>query len=69
MTFSLWALEDNTSWATESLLNFLAGWSYKVPREKAQLYQTQVTYMGFVLTKGRRPWETTGYSQFYPPSS
>jgi hypothetical protein len=56
-------LEDNTSWATESLLNFLAGQGYILTREKAQFCQTQVNYLGLVLTKGMR---VSGNDKIHP---
>jgi hypothetical protein len=43
--------EPIISRATESLLNFLADRSYKISKEKAQLYQSRVTYLGLVLEK------------------
>jgi hypothetical protein len=47
-------LNDTISQATESLLNFLADGGYKVSKEKAQLCQIQVTYLGLVLIEGIR---------------
>jgi hypothetical protein len=47
-------LEDTAFQATKPLLNFLADWGHKVSMEKAQFCQIQVTYLGFVLTKGTR---------------
>jgi hypothetical protein len=43
--------EPVISGATESLLNFLADRGYKVSKEKAQLCQSRVTYLGLVLEK------------------
>jgi hypothetical protein len=43
------ATEPLISRATESLLNFLASWGYKVSKEKVQLSFPQVTYLGMVL--------------------
>jgi hypothetical protein len=40
--------------ATESLLNFLADRGYKISKEKAQLCQSRVTYLGLVLEKEMR---------------
>jgi hypothetical protein len=37
--------------ATESLLNFLADRKCKISKEKAQLRQSRVTYLGLVLEK------------------
>jgi hypothetical protein len=42
------------SWATESLLNFLADGGYKISKEKAQLCQSRVIYLGLVLEKEMR---------------
>jgi hypothetical protein len=39
------------SQATESLLNFLADRGYKISKEKAQLCQSRVTYLGLVPEK------------------
>jgi hypothetical protein len=39
---------------TESLLNFLADRGYKISKEKAQLCQSKVTYLGLVLEKEMR---------------
>jgi hypothetical protein len=39
------------SWATDSLLNFLADRGYKISKEKAQLCQSRVTYLGLFLEK------------------
>jgi hypothetical protein len=41
-------------WATKSLLSFLAGRGYKISKEKAQLCQSRVTYLGLVLEKEMR---------------
>jgi hypothetical protein len=43
------ATEPLISRASESLLNFLASWGYKVSKEKAQLCLPQVTYLGMIL--------------------
>jgi hypothetical protein len=43
------ATEPLISRATESLLNFLASWGYKVSKEKAQLCLPQVTYLDMIL--------------------
>jgi hypothetical protein len=42
------------SLATESLLSFLADRGYKISKEKAQLCQSRVTYLGLVLEKEMR---------------
>jgi hypothetical protein len=42
------------SQATESLQNFLADGGYKISKEKAQLCQSRVTYLGLVLEKEMR---------------
>jgi hypothetical protein len=46
--------EPVISWATESLLNFLADRGYKISKEKAQLCQSRFTYLGLVLEKEMR---------------
>jgi hypothetical protein len=46
--------EPVISRATESLLNFLADRGYKISKEKAQLCQSRVTYLGLVLEKEMR---------------
>jgi hypothetical protein len=43
------ATEPLFSRASESLLNFLASWGYKLSKEKAQLCLPQVTYLGMAL--------------------
>jgi hypothetical protein len=43
------ATEPLISRMTESLLNFLASWGYKVSKENAQLCLPQVTYLDVVL--------------------
>jgi hypothetical protein len=40
--------------STESLLNFLANRGYKISKEKAQLCQSRVIYLGLVLEKEMR---------------
>ena len=40
--------------ASEDFLNFLAGCGYKVSREKAQLCQQSVSYLGLIISKGTR---------------
>jgi hypothetical protein len=42
------------SQATESLLNILADRGYKISKEKVQLCQSSVTYLGLVLEKEMR---------------
>jgi hypothetical protein len=46
--------EPVISKATESLLNFLTDIGYKISKEKAQLCQSRVTYLGLVLEKEMR---------------
>jgi hypothetical protein len=43
--------EPIISRATESLLNFLTDRRYKISKEKGQLCQLRVTYLGLVLEK------------------
>jgi hypothetical protein len=40
--------------ATKALLNFLEDRGYKISKEKAQLCQSKVTYLGLVLEKEMR---------------
>jgi hypothetical protein len=47
-------MEPVISQATESLSNFLVERGYKIPKEKAQLCQSRVTYLGLVLEKEMR---------------
>ena len=42
------------SQASEDFLNFLAGCAYKASREKAQLCQQSVRYLGLIISKGTR---------------
>ena len=46
--------EEACSGASD-FLNFLAGCSYKASREKAQLCQQSVRYLGLVIRKGLGP--------------
>ena len=46
--------EEACSGASEDLLNFLAGCSYKASREKAQLCQQFVRYLGLIISEGTR---------------
>ena len=46
--------EEACSGASEDFLNFLAGCSYKVSREKAQLCQQSLTYLGLIISEGTR---------------
>jgi hypothetical protein len=46
-----WPSKPMISWATESLSNFVANWSYKVSKEKDH-YATKVTYLGLILARG-----------------
>ena len=43
--------EEACSQASEDFLNFLAGCSYKASREKAQLCQQSVIYLGLIISK------------------
>jgi hypothetical protein len=49
MLMTYFCTEPLISRVTESLLNFLASWGYKVSKEKAQLCLPQVTYLGMIL--------------------
>ena len=40
--------------ASEDFLNFLAGCGYKASREKAQLCQQSVRYLGLIISEGTR---------------
>ena len=46
--------EEACSWASEDFLNFLAGCGYKASREKAQLCQQSVRYLGLIISEGTR---------------
>ena len=46
--------EEACSQASEDFLNFLTGCGYKASREKAQLCQQSVKYLGLVISKGVR---------------
>ena len=46
--------EEACSQASEDFLNFLAGCSYKASREKPQLCQQSVTYLGLIISEGTR---------------
>ena len=46
--------EEACSRASEDFLSFLAGWGYKTSREKAQLCQQSVRYLGLIISKGTR---------------
>ena len=46
--------EDACSQASEDFLNFLACCSYRASREKAQLYQQSVKYLGLIISEGTR---------------
>jgi hypothetical protein len=50
-------IEPVISQATESLLNFLADKGFKISKEKAQLCESRVTYLGLVLEKEMRALE------------
>ena len=46
--------EEACSGDSEDFLNFLAGCSYKASREKAQLCQQLVRYLGLIISEGTR---------------
>ena len=46
--------EEACSRASEDFLNFLAGCGYKASREKAQLCQQSVRYLGLIISEGSR---------------
>ena len=46
--------EEACSQASEDFLNFLAGFSYKASREKAQFCQQSVRYQSLIISKGTR---------------
>ena len=46
--------EEACSRASEDFLNFLAGCGYKASREKAQLCQQSVRYLGLIISEGTR---------------
>ena len=46
--------EEACSQASEDFLNFLACCSYRASREKAQLYQQSVKYLGLIISEGTR---------------
>ena len=46
--------EEACSWASEDFLNFLADCGYKASREKAQLCQQFVRYLGLIISEGTR---------------
>ena len=46
--------EEASSRASEDFLNFLAGCGYKASREKAQLCQQSVRYLGLIISEGDR---------------
>ena len=47
-------MEEACSQASEDFLNFLAGCGYKALREKAQLCQQSVRYLGRIISEGTR---------------
>ena len=47
--------EEACSGASEDFVNVLAGCSYKASREKAQLCQQSVRYLGLIISEGTRP--------------
>ena len=46
--------EEACSQTSEDFSNFLVGCGYKAPREKAQLFQQSVRYLGLIISKGTR---------------
>ena len=46
--------EEACSQASEDFLNFLAGCGYKASREKAQLCQQSIRYLGLIISEGTR---------------
>ena len=46
--------EEASSQASEDFLNFLAGCGYKASREKAQLCQQSVRYLGLIISEETR---------------
>ena len=46
--------EEACSQASEDFLNFLAGCGYKASREKAQVCQQSVRYLGLIISGGTR---------------
>ena len=46
--------EEACSGASEDFFNFLAGCSYKASREKAQLCQQSIRYLGLIISEGTR---------------
>ena len=46
--------EEACSRASEDFVNFLAGCGYKASREKAQLCQQSVRYLGLIISEGTR---------------
>ena len=46
--------EEACSQASEDFLNFLACCSYRASREKAQLCQQSVKYLGLIISEGTR---------------
>ena len=46
--------EEACSQASEDFLNFLTGCSYQASREKAQLCQQSVRYLGLIVSEGMR---------------
>ena len=46
--------EEACSLASEDFLNFLAGCDYKASREKVQLCQQSVRYLGLIISEGPR---------------
>ena len=47
--------EEACSRASEDFLTFLTGCAYKASREKAQLCQQSVKYLGLILSEGLGP--------------
>ena len=46
--------EEACSQASEDFLNFLAGCGYRASKEKAQLCQQSVRYLGLIISEGTR---------------
>ena len=46
--------EEACSQASEDFLSFLAGCGYKASREKAQLCQQSIRYLGLIISEGTR---------------
>ena len=51
----LYAETEEACSRASDFLNFLAGYGYKASREKAQLCQQSVRYLGLIISEGTRP--------------